>query len=139
MTVTFYRQRSRCSEFEGLWTSWDDGMRIDMCVAGEKKRKRILLHELAHAWVAVNLDQESREAFMARRGLPGWNGPGIERESQGIEMTAEIMMWGLDEHCEPSLWLETFDHRELTYEFQRLTGGAPLCAAASLDRQLSGP
>lgn len=127
MTVTFYRQRSRCSEYDGFWTSWDGGMRIDMCVGGEKQRKRVLLHELAHAWVAVNLDEDTREAFMARLALPGWAGTDIERGSQGIELTAEIIMWGLDQQCESSELLMGIDPAQLPHEFQRLTGEEPLC------------
>ena len=129
MTVTFHRKRSSCSGLPGLWTSSDDGMRIDICVAGDRKRARILLHELAHAWSADHLDQPSRDAFVVRRGLPGWSGADIEYESRGMELAAWILVWGLEDHCEPSKWLLGIDGVDLAYEFEHLTDEAPICTA----------
>lgn len=128
MTVTFQRARSSCSGFQGLWTSGEADMRVDICVGGEAKRKRILLHELAHAWLADHLGPDERDAFVARRGLQGWSGISIEREYQGIEHAAEIIVWGLDEQCVPSTWLASNYHdAERGDEFERLTHRAPLC------------
>ena len=128
MTVTFHRARARCTDFQGLWTSWDGGMRIDICVGGDMRRKRILLHELAHAWLSVHLGPDDRDAFVTRRGIQGWSGRHIERESQGIEQAAEIIVWGLDERCVPSTWLPGIgDDAELANEFERLTRQAPIC------------
>ena len=103
-------------------------MRIDICVGGEMKRKRILLHELAHAWLSVHLGPDEGDAFVTRLGLQGWSGRHIEREFQGIEHAAEIMAWGLDERCVPSTWLASNYHdAERGDEFERLTHQAPPC------------
>jgi hypothetical protein len=129
MTVTFHRQRSSCSDLPGLWTSWDDGVRIDICVGGNRKRAHILLHELAHAWSADHLDQESRDAFVARRGLPSWSGADVEYDLRGTELAAWILVWGLEDDCEPSKYLLGIDDVDLAEEFEHLTGVAPLCNA----------
>ena len=128
MTVTFHRERSSCSDLPGLWTSWDDGMRIDICVGGNRRRAHILLHELAHAWSADHLDQESRDAFVTRRGLPGWSEADVEYESRGMELAAWILVWGLEDRCEPSKYLLGIDDVDLAEEFEVLTGEAPLCS-----------
>ena len=130
MTVTFHRERSNCWDFQGLWISGEDGMRVEICVGGEMKRRRILLHELAHAWLADNLDQADRDEFVARHGLAGWSGLHIEHDLQGVEHAAEVIVWGLDEVCRPSHWLSGMsDPTELVEEFELLTNRSPLCAS----------
>ena len=104
---------------------------IEICLAGTARRKRTLFHELAHAWLATPPRSNDQEAFLARRGLPGWIGPQFERESHGVEHAAEIIVWGLDERCEPSTWLPGLgnDNEVLADEFEHLTHEKPLCIA----------
>jgi hypothetical protein len=125
-TVTFHRARSECADRGGLWRSGADHSLIDVCVGGTRKRRQMLLHELAHAWVAANLDQVQQTAFVTRRGLQTWSDTEIEWAARGIEQAAMIIAWGLDERCEQPKDLR-LDDATLADEFGRLTGRAPLC------------
>ncbi len=60
-----------------------------------------LLHELAHVWDVQSLDDETREAFLAARGLDSWTHE--EWAHAGGEHFADVLAWGLqDGNVRPS-------------------------------------
>lgn len=120
-TVTFHRERSKCRGLGGLWTS--DGAHdwIHICVGGERQRRSMLLHELAHAWAERSLGDADRHAFVSRRGLESWDGKDAEWATRGIEQVAMIIAWGLEETCEQPAKLPIVGHESLAREFERLT------------------
>lgn len=106
--------------------------RVDLCIrlAMEGHPQRILLHELAHAWAEVELDDETRNAFLELRGLGGWNVTADEHKDRGTEQAAEIIAWGLGESSpQPFITGETTP-AALADGFRLLTGVEPLNGAA---------
>ncbi len=87
---------------------------------------QMLLHEMGHDWIAHNLDQRERDAFVARLGLAVWEGSDVEWADRGIEQAAMIIAWGLGEHCEIPANLGAMDQPTIAEEFRRLTK-TPLC------------
>lgn len=57
--------------------------------------KKSMLHELAHAWAADNLDADARDAFVRFRNLDNWNDHETSWDERGTEHAAEILTWGL--------------------------------------------
>lgn len=54
-----------------------------------------LLHELGHAWLVDNIDDQAQNDFMAFNGLSSWRGGDLPWHRRGAEQAAEIMAWGL--------------------------------------------
>lgn len=65
-----------------------------------------VLHELAHAWVAHNLDRSDRARFLDLRGLDRWNNQQDEWSTRGTEHAAEILVWALSDHDRTVRWVE---------------------------------
>jgi hypothetical protein len=128
--ITFYPfdpTLERCGGFAGLYRTADGRHRIRLCGVGERNRRRILLHELAHAWTHENLSESEREALVADRGLDSWNDSAVDWEERGAEHAAEIMAWGLDLWCDPRELLSHDDLDSLAAALLQLTGAAPIC------------
>ncbi|MGH2539025.1 MAG: hypothetical protein ACRDGK_00725, partial [Actinomycetota bacterium] len=68
--VHFHADDRGCSGYLGF-TQAD---RVDLCVRLEMEAgpRRLVLHELAHAWAASFLDDECRGRFLELRGLHAW-------------------------------------------------------------------
>jgi hypothetical protein len=106
--------------------------RVDLCVrlAMEPGPQRIVLHELAHAWAEVHLDEASRAAFNRFRGVATWNNAGAEWKDRGNEQAAEIMAWGLGDGTMGPMISGDRESPALAAAFQMLTGAGPLHHAA---------
>ena len=130
MEIRFHRGRTPCRGFLGLATVDETGNhRIDVCVGGTPKRRRILLHEFGHAWSHENLAPQTRDAFIDERGLDNWNDWEREWETRGTEHAAVLMAWGLNEHCDFHEMVTDEDARQLADHFELLTGTQPLCSS----------
>jgi hypothetical protein len=114
--VHFHGDTDGCRGFLG----YAQGGRIDLCVrlAMEAGPQRLVLHELAHAWEGVTLDDACRDRFLALRGLDAWAGTDAEWKQRGIEQLAEIVAWGLadgamgpmiDGDRDPEALIEAYD------------------------------
>jgi hypothetical protein len=89
--------------FSGMSYHTDTEGHIDVCTPAEAfaataqvaplTARRTILHELGHLWTIAHTTEQSRSAFMDHLGLEAWTG--VEWESSGSEMAAEILMWGL--------------------------------------------
>ena len=104
--------------FVAYWTSGHDTDRIDMCTTN----RRVLLHELAHAWVHRNLTIEDREQFLQLWDLTTWASPDVAHHQQGIEEAAEIIAWGLLDGLDTISHLYHYDSQRLAVAYQHLTG-----------------
>lgn len=104
------------------------GGRIDLCVRLEMEPgpERIVLHELAHAWGAAHLGQETRTAFAAARGLAAWNDLGQPWKDRATEQAAEIVAWGLGDGTMSPMISGDRDPDRLADDFRLLTGADPL-------------
>ena len=117
----------QCAGFPGFYTFAGGKHRIDICGIGERNRRQILLHELAHAWTFENLSEARRNAFLAARGLDAWNDGRVTWEQRGAEHAAEIIAWGLDLWCDARDPIREEDPGSLAAGLAQLTGAAPVC------------
>jgi hypothetical protein len=89
-----------------------------------------ILHELAHAWEYQNLDDTTRDAFLARQGREVWSdGELTWGEDEGIELAVEIIAWGLMDTGEPRPENTSLD--DLAEAFHLLTGTKPIVTTPS--------
>jgi hypothetical protein len=77
----------RCFDHAGVFTVDNGAPRVDICAEppegtlGENLRHRLVLHELAHAWVHVNVSSQARNQFMELRAAETWD---EQDESAGL-------------------------------------------------------
>lgn len=89
MAISFRKGRSNCSDMVGLWTRSDLGHRIEICVGGTRRRELVLIHEMAHSWVAEHLSDDDRDVFLRRRKIDTWTGDDTEWAHRGIEQACD--------------------------------------------------
>lgn len=89
--------------------------------AGETVLKRTLLHELAHVWAEATLDEGTRAAFLAIRGLDSW-ADADQWSDRGSEQAAEVITWALMDTELSMLTLEDHDPTSLASAYRVLTG-----------------
>jgi hypothetical protein len=90
-----------------------------------------VLHELGHIWEYQNLNDTTREEFLARQGREVWSdGELTWGEDEGIELAVEIIAWGLMDQTELDRILDV-NPEDLNAEFRLLTGAEPLTADGS--------
>jgi hypothetical protein len=100
--VRFSDDPEGCEGNQGTLRTTPDGDRIIRICADHDKpgvrdrwRRRALVHEFAHLWEQTNLDNETRQAFMAHRELDNWNDRSAEWRYRATEHAAEMITWGL--------------------------------------------
>lgn len=88
-----------CAGNAGLFTATAGQRRIDICMPlldsdlGTEIRRKVLLHELGHAWVHQHVSLDQRTEFMEARGAESWNGSGVSHHARGTEYAANAIMW----------------------------------------------
>lgn len=122
-----------CDEALGLATF--TGATTDVLVCGDaeslcdedgcltdRPSRRLLLHELAHAWLNAYADESTQDAFTDLMGLPTWDDTTEPWAFRGIEWAAETLAWGL--HDQPVGMFQFGDPScaTLTEGFALLTG-----------------
>lgn len=86
-----------------------------------------VLHEVAHAWTAAELPDESKAAFQALRGWTHWSDHGgTPWHENGTEQAAEILMWGLIDRPVGIVTIHDNDCDDLDAGYRTLTGQPPL-------------
>ena len=97
--------------------------------------RKILLHELGHAWMSDNLERSTIDRFTAQSGLPSW-ASSAQWEQRAVELAASTLSWGLMD--EPSAISPRFGPRscaELAALFRTLTGATAPAAATCADTE----
>lgn len=98
---------------------------IELCETGTTGLEHILLHELGHAWVALNLDDEARQRFQEERGWEHWNHHSDDWNDRGTEQAAEVIKWGVNDRVAPIL-IEHDGCDDLATSYRILTGVDPI-------------
>jgi hypothetical protein len=138
-SVTFVLDQGRCPLGRGF--AWYDVSGADValcfppdrvcgdadCSHGTTDAGRTLLHEYAHAWLAQNVTESTRQAFMRRVGVARWQDPRDPWGRRGVERAADTVMLGLTN--EPSA-MPPAACRALAARFRLLAGIPPLAPCA---------
>jgi hypothetical protein len=95
---------------------------VDVCsTLVNAMSRRIVLHELAHAWAAANVTGIARERFLWLRGLASWNDMSVPWRQRGFEHAAEIVAWAIGERIlTPTL--PNVEPEQLAEAYRALTG-----------------
>src|SRR5262245_12389884 len=116
--VGFHEDRVGCGGHLGLATEG----RVEICTTlVNAMTRRVLLHELSHAWLDQNLIPSVRARFLGLRGLASWNASSVPWRLRGYEQGAEIISWAIGERI---LTAQVPDNEpsELQSTFELLTG-----------------
>jgi hypothetical protein len=124
--IEMHEDAEACGGDFGRHARTDGSSHIDLCLGPTANLRRVLLHELGHAWVAANLTEAERSAFIELRGLEAWNGTAPWNE-KGTEQAAEVIAWALDEDSHLPGRFADHDVDSVTAAFRFLTGTDPLC------------
>ena len=92
---------ARCHEQAGWFSTPIEGIRIDLCIdyqdtaLGAHLRDKLLLHELAHAWIHTHVDADTRDLFMDSHDVEVWNDHDQPHNTRGTELAANVLMYTL--------------------------------------------
>ncbi len=125
--LSFHPDMSGCGGLIG----YTEVGRVELCarLAMEAGPQRIVLHELAHAWIMANVDAAGQQRFNELRGLERWSDPSDAWKARGMEQAAEIVAWGLGDGTMSPMIDGSTEPADLALAFRELTGLAPLTAA----------
>lgn len=102
-----------------------DACTTDACTSFTANSRRLVLHELAHAWIDQHLGGTEQQAFLDYMGLKDWYRADLPWDRRGVEQAAQVIAWGLmDEPIAPAR-LGDRSCAELAEAFQVLTGVTP--------------
>ena len=104
-----------CRGHLGLFEQHASRLRIHVCDA----KDFVVTHEIAHVWIAVNLDHEQREHYMQVRGFDNWNDWNVPWNQRGFEDAAFVIQQNLTMDRVPmtsATWVARMD------AFEMLTG-----------------
>lgn len=90
VALTFADEAADCRGKHG-WFQPGEPARITVC----SDLAYVVTHELAHAWLEVNLDADDRAAYLDARGLAAWNDGDLEWHHRGIEDAAFVVQQNL--------------------------------------------
>lgn len=89
--VYLHTTNEGCGGHRGIFSPGT--LRIDVCV----DEPGVVLHELAHAWAHVSLEQQTKDAYVLFRDLESWNDPDTPWMERGSEDAADTVAWALQE------------------------------------------
>ncbi len=92
--IHLHDDESACGEHAGTFAP--GALRVDVCHVGERAKK-VLLHELAHAWAYEHLSEADQARYVAIGGFESWNDPETIWARRASEDAAETIAWGLAE------------------------------------------
>ena len=124
LSLAFHDELDQCHGLYG-WFRVATPVHIDICGFNADRLlpapKRLILHELAHAWAHENVDEESKRLFLRDRGLTSWHDESTPWEERGFEQAAEIIAWALMDEERTIRTLPELDPRTITQAYQLLT------------------
>jgi hypothetical protein len=96
--LTFHDDLGPCNGYYGSFRA-SDPLRVDICGFNGNRflpmPRKMILHELSHAWLQSNVSQEVRARFLEFRGLDKWAEQSVDWTERGFEHAAEVMAWAL--------------------------------------------
>ena len=123
LTIVFAGRDQTACDGSTARTYFDETPMVKMCW----NDRFILLHELAHVWVAENVPPANHAAFMKMRDdVQVWAGTAVPWANRGSEHAANVIAWGLLEKPYPISRTHPNDKVSLHEAFEFLTGGEPL-------------
>jgi hypothetical protein len=98
LQIEFYGGNDGCQDHAGVFVAASRDPqafvdRITICSHYEL----VLLHELAHAWMHHNLDDETKDAFTTHWGLDAWNDSNDAWGDRGVERAAHTIAFTLNQ------------------------------------------
>ncbi len=126
--IEFHPTAAGCRDNSGFYRDFH----LDMCIAdqADEYARRVMVHELAHAWSEANLSPADRARFLRLRGLQTWNSWDQPWGLRGFEQAAEVLTWGVGDGATRILLPDRDDANGLTAAYESLTGRPPLERAA---------
>lgn len=109
--VRFHDDDSACKGHHGLFSRRSSQWRIDVC----SELGFVAVHELAHAWIAANLDADEQQQYLDLRGLVEWTGRDVPWNERGTEDAAFIMQQVLQNR--PDNISRTWEERIEAFQF----------------------
>jgi hypothetical protein len=126
LDVVFHDDPAGCRGNSGFYSPG----RLDVCSTDDRDyARKVVVHELAHAWSVANLSAEDRERFLDEQGLDRWSSWEVPWGMRGFERAAEIITWGVGDRSMRPL-LPDRDPADLEAVYRMLTGLAAPAAAA---------
>lgn len=95
--VEFHSDTDACGGHLGVFQPQFTPWRIMIC----NSLDAVYEHELAHVWELANVDDDTRQEFMAHRELKTWNDAAVPWNQRGNEQAAFIIQQGLVELALP--------------------------------------
>ncbi len=98
---SFHDSIDACNGNLGLSTIEDGIQRVRICWSHEnpgveiRLQEQALVHELAHAWADLNVDEPLRNAFVEFTGAASWNLAVDGWNDRGTERAADLITWAL--------------------------------------------
>jgi hypothetical protein len=99
--IAFSADAADCKGEQGIYRGRSGAHSVTICVpdlqgAGiDHRRRRTLLHELAHAWDHATLTDVDRELLLPVLEATDWYDPDAAWDQRGVERLAETLTWGL--------------------------------------------
>lgn len=125
--VSFHDDARPCNGHEGIFHGDGVRPRLQVCVpdrgtsASDLWRQRTLIHELAHAWEHVNLDDADRSELLEVLDADRWFSNDLTWDERGGERFAETIVWGLYDQLRRPVLIDG-SCQELHADFQYITG-----------------
>jgi hypothetical protein len=92
LDIWFHTDREPCSGHHGLFRATSESWQIRIC---SSDLEFVYEHELAHAWIAANVEERQRSAFVKLRGLEHWADRSVPWNERGTEWAAVVVQQGL--------------------------------------------
>lgn len=92
LDVWFHTDLGLCGEHYGVFRATPESWEIRICSSDIAS---VYEHELAHAWVAANIDDAQKSAFMNLRDLEHWADRDVPWNQRGTEWAAVVIQQGL--------------------------------------------
>jgi hypothetical protein len=92
LAVIFHDNEDPCRDHPGLFLANTDPWEIHIC---SESVAIVYEHELSHAWVALNVTERRRQAFMDLAGYETWNDQGSPWNERGSEGAALVIQQGI--------------------------------------------
>lgn len=130
IAVSFHSTLDKCNGNLGLHTTENNHARIRICWSHEDPfvqgvlREQALVHEMAHAWIAANVNDAQRQAFVELTNSDSWGLAASLWEERGTERAADLLTWAL---LDPSVLFVDVDRAPCTtwHEAYQLLTGLP--------------